>query len=526
LLGAAVGLPAIAALSACLPTDGNDVPAAGLRVLASPETSGLIRVARDLAAGAGYTLAVDFRAQPELLAALDDPDHPYDVVWPASSLALHLAAPGRPLGDPVTVGRSPVVWATKASVAERFGWAGRDVALADLLTVLSDDEEPWRFAMAHGVHVGPGAAALAGMLGAGAGGAVTQAALGGPHVEELLVPVLRRVRRSAPTARGLTNVVASRYDQYELMINGETEMVAANRALIQAGQEPLVPVYPADAQGVLDAPYVVIEGDDPQRRDRALALQGALAATTAAQAISDVGWYPIADVAVRRDPAIYDPAWGIVDGWQERVVGGPDRLTWREAATRYQSAWRRPSATVLAVDRSGSMADDGAEAILPALEALLYPLEAATAWQQPTPEDVVIVIPFAEEHGRALTVHGTDVGSFRWLFGEVESQRSGGGTNLHDVARRGLWALEEEGLGDRLASVLLLTDGQSNEGEIEQVERAWDDSPIGDVVAVHAVLAGDSTDEQVIAITGVAGGQVFDGTTGLVPALRSARAGN
>ena len=194
--------------------------------------------------------------------------------------------------------------------------------------------------------------------------------------------------------------------------------------------------------------------------------------------------------------------------------------------TRYRLAWRKPSVTVLAIDRSGSLADAGANGLQVALEAVLLPDRAAVAWLQPMPEDTTIVIPFAEELGRPMIIRGNADHDFQWLAGQLAEQESGGGTNLYDTTRRGLWAIEDAGLGNRLGAVILVTDGQSNEGEIALVDDAFDDSPIGEQVVVHAVLTGDSWQDQVQPIVARAAGQVFDNGSDLAADLRAARAGN
>ncbi len=526
LIGAALGLPL---LSACTLPGRDDIPDAGLRVLAAPEVSPLVRLAQELATAAGYRLVADYRGQAAMYAILAEPDHPYDLVWPATSLMIDLAAPARPLGEAVVFAQSPVVWAVKGSVAERAGWLGRDdVGAADLRDVVTAGEDAWRFAMAGAPHVGSATAAYVGLLAgfAGTDGAITVADLDRVELTDALIPTLRAVTRSAPTARGLTNVVTGRYGDFELLINVETEMVAANRALVGAGEEPLRAIYPADAQGVLDAPLIAIESGDPIRRDRALALQQAMGGSATRQAISDAGWYPTVMAGVRPDPAIYVEGWGISGAWRNRTVEQPDAATWREAMTRYRLAWRKPSVTVIAIDRSGSLADAGADGLQAALDAVLLPEQAAVSWLQTMPEDVTIVIPFAAELGQPLTVRGNAAHDFEWLTGQIAEQTSGGGTNLYDTTRRGLWAIEDDGLGNRLGTVILVTDGQSNEGEIKLVDHAFDDSPIGEQVAVHAVLTGDSWPDQVQEIVARAAGQVFDSGSDLAADLRTARGGN
>lgn len=528
ILGAAAALPAAALLGGCTLPGRADPTAPDLRMVADPEIRPLARLAQDQAAGLGYRLAVDYQGQPAMFATLADPDHRYDLVWPTTSLMTMLASPGRPLGEPTLVAQCPVVWAVKRSVAGRFGWLDRTVGVADLLAAVTAPEDAWRYAMAGATHIGGATGALHGLLAgfSGAGASYTLADLDRQQVTGSLIPTLRRVTRSAPDAAGLSALVADRYDGFELLVTTQVEAVAVDRVLVGSGREPMHVLYPTDAQVALDAPLYAVEGDDAARRERAVRVQGAMRVAEIRQAISDTGWYPTIGAGVRPSPASYPAEWGVGTGWRGQLLGAPDPATWREAMTRYRRSWRKPSVTVLAIDRSGSVEDDGLERLQAGLGAVLLPAQTTVSWAQPSPEDLTLVIPFTETAGEPLVIRGDDADDAAWVAGRIDALPAGGGTDLYEMTRRGLWAIEDAGLGDRLGAVILITDGQSNEGELAMVEDAFADSPIGPAVAAHAVLVGDAWTEQVEPIVAVSGGEVFEGTRDLATALRTARGGN
>ncbi len=81
------------------------------------------------------------------------------------------------------------------------------------------------------------------------------------------------------------------------------------------------------------------------------------------------------------------------------------------------------------------------------------------------------------------------------------------------------------GVGDRFPAVILMTDGQANEGRFATVEGIEGPYRLA-TVPVYGILFGDASRDQVEQLTAASSGRIFDGTTNLVDAFRSAKGYN
>lgn len=504
-----------------------------VQVLADVSLTSFANVISQAAARAMVPVTIDFQSRDALFDTVARADHPYDLIWPLSSYGLAAITPGRPLGQATTFASDPVVWGVRRSVADTLGWRNRtDLTAADLRDAITADKNPLRLVMNSPTRDDAAAAAWFGLLTAAAqpsSDALAAADLDRTEVTDLVTAITGRIGRMAPTADALSDAFVARSSQFDVLVGSARQIVAANWKLTGAYQEPLHIFYPVDAQTALDAPLIPVDGSSSLRAREAQAIIRQLNVTSLAfrQTISDWGWYPRSTYGLDQDPAIYVADWGISDAWNRHVLPIPAADVQREALTRYQQQWRKSSVTVLAIDRSGSMADHGNDAVQAALDAVLLQDQAAAHGLQAKPDDALVVFPFATEVGDPLIVHGNAPDDYRWLTGQIAGFPEGGGTTLFEMAVRGLWATEDQQPGDRLPAVIIVTDGEANMGKLDDVDNAFDDSPIGEVVPVYLVLTrmDDERRERAEGIAKRSAGAVIDGTDDLTSALRRARAG-
>ena len=539
--GAAVAGVAGATAAGAIPWRGRRSPgrsaaAAGsgpVRVLADASFTSFANVVWQAATRAQVPVAIDFLSRDALFDTVAQSDHPYDLVWPQSSYGFAAVTPGRPLGQATTFASDPVVWGVRRSVADTLGWLKRtDLTAADLRDAITADKNPLRLMMNSPTRDDAAAAAWFGLLAAArpGSGALSVADLDRTEVTDLVTAVTNRIGRMAPTADALSDAFVARSSRFDVLVGSARQIVAANWKLIADYQEPLHVIYPADAQTALDAPLFPVAGSGSLRARQAQAIVAQLNGTSLAfrQTISDWGWYPRSTNGLSQDPAIYVADWGISDGWTRRVLPVPAADVQREALTRYQQQWRKSSVTVLAIDRSGSMEDRGDGPVQAALDAVLLQEQAAAHGLQAKPDDALVVFPFATDVGDPITIHGNAPDDYRWLTGKIAGLPEGGGTALYEMAVRGLWATEDQQPGDRLPAVIIVTDGEANKGKLEDVDQAFDSSPVGEMVPVYLVLTSmdDERRERAEGIAKRSAGAVIDGTKDLTSALRAARGGN
>ena len=120
---------------------------------------------------------------------------------------------------------------------------------------------------------------------------------------------------------------------------------------------------------------------------------------------------------------------------------------------------RKPYHLSLVIDRSGSMSG---EPLIEAVRCAKYIVD------QLEPTDLVSLVTFDNS---VTTIAGTaPVGDRRHLHRALERIRSGGTTNLHGGWKEGMESLMPGAAGAALARVILLSDGNANEGETTVAE--------------------------------------------------------
>jgi Ca-activated chloride channel family protein len=81
------------------------------------------------------------------------------------------------------------------------------------------------------------------------------------------------------------------------------------------------------------------------------------------------------------------------------------------------------------------------------------------------------------------------------------------------------------GIGDRFPAIVLMTDGMSNAGSLQDLKNAIAETGLNRV-PIMAITFGDASTKQLQEIADLTGGRVFDGTTDLISAFRKARGNN
>jgi len=122
-------------------------------------------------------------------------------------------------------------------------------------------------------------------------------------------------------------------------------------------------------------------------------------------------------------------------------------------------------------------------------------------------------------------VEGNDPGDLRRLLGHVTAQQTRGNTDIYGCAVGALDRLANANLEGYAPAIILMTDGESNEGSFDDLEDRMAQGPPG-VIPVYGILFGDASEDQLDDITAATSGRVFDGQSDLIGAMRSAKENN
>jgi Ca-activated chloride channel family protein len=426
-----------------------------------------------------------------------------------------------------SIARSPVVLGVKRSVAEHLGWIDADVYVDDVLTAAESGQ--LSFVMANAAQSDAGASAYLSFLYAFAGhpDMLTSADLQSESVREKATRILSQVDRTSGSSAFLAHLLIEHYDTYDAMFNYESVLIETNQALVADGNEPLYAIYLVDGVSIADSPLAYIDKGDAGKEALFRALQQYLLSDSVQHDLLGLGRR--ADISINPDPALVDlavfnPAWGIDTQRILTPIKIPNAATVREALNLYQTVFRKPSFTVMLLDFSGSMGSNGGEEQLKAgMRMLLDQTVAAQYLLQMAPGDVIVAVAFSDRILGEWMVTGNDPGELNTLAESIEKRSTGGGTAIYDAVLRGLTILHEQGYGEASASMVLLTDGESNKGKgFDDMKEAIEAQGLP-IVPVYGILFGSASHDQLDQLAEFSAGAVFDGREDLAAAFRAVR---
>jgi Ca-activated chloride channel family protein len=471
----------------------------------------------------GVNFEPSFQGSVDTMLDIQAGAEPYDAVWPASSIWLNLGDTGNIVSRIESIMRTPVVFAVKQSKAEQLGWVGTDVTVEDILQAAESGE--LKYMMSSATQSNSGAMAYLGYLYAFAGqpDVLTMEMLHDPALADQTRRILGAVDRTAGASGFLRDLFLDNYDDYDGMVNNESAVITANQRLMAEGEQDLLHViYPVDGLALADWPLGYVDREDPEKSAIFDKLMEYLLSEEVQEELLSQGRRTTeigmtmdpADV----DPAVFNPEWGIDVTRAIDPITMPAADVALEALNLYQTAFRKPSFTVLCLDFSGSMEGSGATDLKEAMRVMLDQELAAGYFLQRTGDDVTVVIPFNGEVIDTWQAAGNDAEALDTLLAKVNEQDTGGQTNIYDPMIAALDAMEGS-LEGYAPAIILLTDGHSNEGSFDDFEARWrEGSPEG--VPVYSILFGDATEEQLVQVSELTTGDTYDGRDGLIDALR------
>jgi Ca-activated chloride channel family protein len=230
--------------------------------------------------------------------------------------------------------------------------------------------------------------------------------------------------------------------------------------------------------------------------------------------------------------AIFNPAWGVREKPSSRGFVYPEVEVIDQALNLYQGVLRVGSVTALVIDKSGSMSSGAGQrdatgkdlgftrikAVKNAAGRLIDPEQSAAIKLQASSTDTFVVFPFTDGlisgwRRNEWTVHGNNPDELKKLNAKVQALEAGGGTDMYSVLLVAFAEMDAAGIGDRLAAIILLTDGESgNQGLFPQLaqlveKRKLEGKPN---IPIHAIAIGEAGRSQLESLTKLTGGLYVD----------------
>ena len=310
---------------------------------------------------------------------------------------------------------------------------------------------------------------------------------------------------------------------YEAVVTYERSIININKKLEKEGKEPLYIVYAKDGVSISDSPLAYIDHQDKEKQEIFTKIQSYILSDEGQQELLRTGrrvWYGGTNPAV--DKTIFNPNWGIDTTKYLVPVKYPSTAVIKKALGIYQSELRKPVHTVFCLDYSGSMYGDGDKQLVSAMKYILTEEEASKNLLQFSSKDKVSVIAFNNGIiGQWKTDNAIDT---KDLLDKIENQRPNGTTNIYLAASEALKILNEEDLDKYNASIILMTDGLSNKGTINDLKSTY--NAIKKDIPIYSIMFGSASADQLNSIATLTNAKVFDGKTNLLEAFKKVRGYN
>ena len=517
---------AILLLVVTLCTEGSEIFSSddimrkeSFHIIASTENKDLESVLVNFAKNNGFNLDIDYAGTLDIMEKLNLGDD-YDAVWASNSIWLYMLNDNVSIKKTKSTSINPVVFGVNKSKAEALGWVNTDVYMSDILNAIKENK--LKFNMPSVTQTNTGATAYLGFLQTLAGNpeVLTLDKLNDSEVQNKLKLFFSGVERSSGSDEFLETMFLN--GQYEAVLTYETSLININRKLEEQGKEPLYLIYTKDGVSISDEPFAYIDHKDANKLETFNLIQKYLLSNDGQSELLKQGrrvWYGGVNESV--DKNIFNPEWGIDTTKYIVPIKYPSTTVIKEALNQYQTALRKPIHIVFCLDYSGSMKGGGIKTLINAMEYILTKDKASNNLLQFAEKDKITVIPFNRD---VINVWDTDNGvNTEYLINNITKQEVGGGTNIYDSSIRALSILENEEQSYNV-SIVLMTDGMSNYGHFEQLERKY--KSINRDIPIYSIMFGDADDSQLAKIAELTNAKVFDGRTDLLQAFKQVRGYN
>lgn len=520
----ALALPLI--LGGCKPDSSPQQSGPEFKVLAGSENKTLEPVLQEFARQNGVNLKITYKGSVDIMLELEKgKSSQYDAILPADRIWIELGDKQHVVKNVQSIYRSPVIFGVKRSVAQRLGWIGKDVTVADILAAAKAGK--LRYMMTSATQSNSGAAAYIGYLYAFAGNpdVLSISDLRNPKVADQTKQILGSVNRTSGSSGWLKDLFLDQYDVFDAMVNYEAVVIETNQVLQQQGREPLYAVYPKDGLSIADAPLGYISKGDAAKDAAFQKLETYLTSAAVQDQLKALGRRTGLGVSVANaDPRVFDPALGFDTTRILQPITMPPAEVIQEALMLYQTAFRKPSLTVFVLDFSGSMQGTAEQNLKSAMRTLLDQQVASRYMLQQTPKDITIVIPFDGQPRGVTTVKGNKEEDLQGLIGWVQQQSANGGTDFYRPVAQALGEIAKYDYENYNTSIIVMSDGRS-EGSIQTYIDERSRLAIGGV-PIYSIAFGDADTSQMKKLATESAGKVFDGKTDLISAFREAKGYN
>ena len=490
------------------------------RIISSTENKDLEKILQKFAVDNDINLDIDYAGTIDIMDRLNSGEK-YDAVWTSNSIWLYMLDSKISPKESKSTSINPVVFGIKKSKAKELGFIDKDIYTKDILNTIQSGK--LKFNMSSATQTNTGATAYLGFLTtlAGSPEVLKEEDIENEELKEKIKDVFSGVTRSSGSDEFLEEMFLN--GDYEAVVTYETSIININKKLEASGKEPLYVVYAKDGVSISDSPLAYIDNSNGEKLETFKKIQSYILSDEGQKELLKTGrrvWY--GGVNENVDKSIFNPNWGIDTSKYIVPVKYPSTAVIKKALGLYQSELRKPIATVFCLDYSGSMYGTGNEQLVNAMKYILTEKEAAKNLLQFASKDKITVIAFND---KILNIWSTNNGiETDSLINNIVNQSVGGSTNIYGASSKALEILSKEDLETYNASVILMTDGESNVGSLSDLRSTY--LRIKKDIPIYSIMFGDASSNQLESIANLTNAKVFDGRTNLLDAFKQVRGYN
>jgi len=499
----------VALVAGCSRQQGADArsasPPPDLRILAGSELKDLETDIKDAAGRAGLTIGVSYSGTLDMVDRINAGEA-FDAILPPNGAYPVLALSRKPLAREKLF-YSRVALGVKGSKARELGWDKQAPTWIDIVQAVKDHK--FVFGMTNPTSSNTGMSALFAVASAIA---KKTDDLSAEEVDrDKLTTFLTGQKLTAGSSGWLAEAYVRDQDRLDGLVNYEAVLLRLNE---QSGlRDPLTVIYPRDGVISADYPLMLLVESKRQAYDRLIA---ALRSDAFQSGPVARAYLRPSDPNVSRSPKL--PGDAVAE------LSFPNRLEVIDAVLgAYQSELRRPATSIYVLDVSGSMRGTRIEQVKHALEILtgVEGTSVTARFVRFQHRERVVLLPFSSAPGMAARFSFETAQSESESYQAVRNYATGlqvhGGTAIYS-ALDDAYALARAELArdpDRLVTVVLLTDGQNNEGlsyeEFRQRIGSGANGPGPTAVRTFPILFGEASSTEMEEIARLTGGRSFDG---------------
>jgi Ca-activated chloride channel family protein len=489
-----------------------------IRIISSTDNQDLEDIITDYAEKNKINVEIDYAGTLEIMDKLNSGEE-YDAVLASNSMWLYMLD-GVSTSDSKIISMNPVVFGIKKSKAEELGFVGNDVKLEDILNAIKDGK--LKFAMTSATQTNTGACAYLGFLSVLSGNPeiLTEEYLEDETIKENLKALFNGVNRSSGSEEFLEEMYMD--GECDAIVTYETSIININQE-IENDEDTIYAIYTQDGVSISDSVFAFLGETNTSKEEAFLNLQSYLLSNEGQEELIKTGrrvWY--GGIKEDVDKSVFNPDWGIDTTKYITPIKFPSTQVIKKSLALYQSELRKPTHIVFALDYSGSMTGEGITQLREAMKYILTEEEAEKNYLQFSSKDKISFIMFNSDVSETITIdNGLDTEE---IIETINTKVPRGGTNIYDTVSQAIEELDDEDTNEYNVSIVLMTDGEGNDGSYNTMVRTIDSAK--NKIPVYSIMFGNASSRQLQDIAELTSGKVFDGRTNLLEAFKTVRGYN